>query len=46
MATLASKVSNLMGKTIGKAHSSVYRASNGRVWGKMFGGPVMLLNTM
>jgi deazaflavin-dependent oxidoreductase (nitroreductase family) len=30
---------------MGKAHSSVYRASDGRVWGKMFGGPVLLLNT-
>ncbi|MDQ3864079.1 MAG: nitroreductase family deazaflavin-dependent oxidoreductase [Actinomycetota bacterium] len=45
MGSLASKVSNLMGKAIGKAHSSVYRASDGRVWGKMLGGPVLLLNT-
>ena len=45
VASLASKFNNLMGKAIGKAHSSVYRASDGRVWGKMFGGPVLLLNT-
>lgn len=45
MTNLASRVRNLMGKVMGKAHSSVYRASDGRVWGKMFGGPVLLLNT-
>jgi deazaflavin-dependent oxidoreductase (nitroreductase family) len=45
MADLASRSRNLMGKAMGKAHSSVYRASDGRVWGKMFGGPVLLLNT-
>jgi deazaflavin-dependent oxidoreductase (nitroreductase family) len=34
-----------MGRGAKKLHSSIYRASDGRVWGKMFGGPVLLLNT-
>jgi deazaflavin-dependent oxidoreductase (nitroreductase family) len=45
MASLTSKVGNLMGRTLNKTHSSVYRRSDGRLWGTMFGGPVLLLNT-
>lgn len=41
MATLTSKVQSLMTG----AHSSVYRATRGRVGGKTFGAPVLLLNT-
>jgi deazaflavin-dependent oxidoreductase (nitroreductase family) len=34
-----------MGRAVNKTHSSVYRRSDGRLWGTMFGGPVLLLNT-
>jgi len=45
MAILISRVGNLMVRALNKTHSSVYRRSDGRVWGTMFGGPVLLLNT-
>ena len=45
MASLTSRVGNLMGRALNKTHSSVYRRSGGRLWGTMFGGPVLLLNT-
>ena len=45
MASLISRVGNVMGRTLNKTHSSVYRRSDGRLWGTMFGGPVLLLNT-
>src|SRR5829696_10176729 len=45
MASLTSRVGNLMGSALNKTHSSVYRRSGGRLWGTMFGGPVLLLNT-
>ena len=45
MASLTSRVGNLMVRALNKTHSSVYRRSDGRVWGTMFGGPVLLLNT-
>ena len=45
MASLAWRARNAMGRGAGKLHSSIYRASEGRVWGKMFGGNVLLLNT-
>jgi F420H(2)-dependent quinone reductase len=45
MASLTSKAGTLMGRALNKTHSSVYRRSDGRVWGTMFGGPVLLLNT-
>jgi F420H(2)-dependent quinone reductase len=45
MASLAWRARNAMGRGAKKLHSSIYRASDGRVWGKMFGGPVLLLNT-
>ena len=46
MASLTSRVGNVMGRALNKTHSSVYRRSDGRVWGTMFGGPILLLNTM
>lgn len=45
VANLAWRARNAMGRGAGKLHSSIYRASEGRVWGKMFGGNVLLLNT-
>lgn len=45
MASLAWRARNAMGRGAGKLHSSIYRASDGRVWGTMFGGPILLLNT-
>jgi F420H(2)-dependent quinone reductase len=45
MSSLAWRARNAMGRGAKKLHSSIYRASDGRVWGKMFGGPVLLLNT-
>ena len=45
MASLTSRAGSLMGRALNKTHSSVYRRSDGRVWGTMFGGPVLLLNT-
>ena len=45
VASLAWRARNAMGRGAGKLHSSIYRASEGRVWGKMFGGNVLLLNT-
>ena len=45
MASLKSRVGNLMGRAMNKTHSSVYRRSDGRVWGTMFGAPLLLLNT-
>jgi deazaflavin-dependent oxidoreductase (nitroreductase family) len=45
MTSLTSRVGSLMGRALNKTHSSVYRRSDGRVWGTMFGGPVLLLNT-
>lgn len=45
MASLAWRARNAMGRGAKSLHSSIYRASDGRVWGKMFGGPVLLLNT-
>jgi deazaflavin-dependent oxidoreductase (nitroreductase family) len=45
MTSLTSKAGTLMGRALNKTHSSVYRRSDGRVWGTMFGGPVLLLNT-
>jgi deazaflavin-dependent oxidoreductase (nitroreductase family) len=45
MASLAWRARNAMGRGAKKLHSSIYRASDGRVWGKMFGGSVLLLNT-
>jgi F420H(2)-dependent quinone reductase len=45
MASLTSRAGTLMGRALNKTHSSVYRRSDGRVWGAMFGGPVLLLNT-
>jgi F420H(2)-dependent quinone reductase len=45
MASLTSRVGNVMGRALNKTHSSVYRRSDGRVWGTMFGGPILLLNT-
>lgn len=45
VASLAWRARNAMGRGAGKLHSSIYRASEGRVWGKMFGGNVLLLNS-
>ena len=45
VASLAQRARNAMGRGAKKLHSSIYRASDGRVWGKMFGGSVLLLNT-
>jgi deazaflavin-dependent oxidoreductase (nitroreductase family) len=45
VANLSSKAQNLVGKVAGKAHSSLYRATDGRVGGRFLGGPVLLLNT-
>jgi F420H(2)-dependent quinone reductase len=45
VASLAWRARNAMGRGAGKLHSSIYRASDGRIWGKMFGAPVLLLNT-
>ncbi|HJQ27795.1 MAG TPA: nitroreductase family deazaflavin-dependent oxidoreductase [Rubrobacter sp.] len=45
MANLAWRARNAMGRGAKSLHSSIYRASDGRVWGRMFGGPVLLLNT-
>lgn len=45
VASLAWRARNAMGRGAGKLHSSIYRASDGRVWGRMFGGNVLLLNT-
>jgi F420H(2)-dependent quinone reductase len=45
MASLTSRAGTLMGRALNRTHSSVYRRSDGRVWGTMFGGPVLLLNT-
>ncbi len=45
MANLSSRAQNLVGKVVGKAHSSVYRATDGRFGGRMFGSQVLLLNT-
>jgi deazaflavin-dependent oxidoreductase (nitroreductase family) len=45
MTSLNSRVGNLMGRALNKTHATVYRRSDGRVWGTMFGGPVLLLNT-
>ena len=45
VASLAWRARNAMGRGAGKLHSSIYRASDGRIWGTMFGGPVLLLNT-
>lgn len=35
----------MIGRGAKKLHSSIYRASDGRVWGTMFGGSILLLNT-
>jgi deazaflavin-dependent oxidoreductase (nitroreductase family) len=45
VADLSSRAQNLVGKVAGKAHSSLYRATDGRVGGRFLGGPVLLLNT-
>jgi deazaflavin-dependent oxidoreductase (nitroreductase family) len=45
MASLAWRARNAFGRGAKKLHSSIYRSSDGRVWGTMFGGPVLLLNT-
>ena len=45
MASLAWRARNAIGRGAGKLHSSIYRASDGHVWGKMFGAPVLLLST-
>jgi F420H(2)-dependent quinone reductase len=45
MSSLAWRVRNAMGRGAKKLHSSIYRASDGRIWGTMFGGPILLLNT-
>jgi deazaflavin-dependent oxidoreductase (nitroreductase family) len=45
VAKLSSKAQNLVGRVVGRAHSSLYRTTDGRFGGKMFGAPVLLLNT-
>jgi F420H(2)-dependent quinone reductase len=45
VASLAWRARNAIGRGAGKLHSSIYRASDGHVWGKMFGAPVLLLST-
>jgi deazaflavin-dependent oxidoreductase (nitroreductase family) len=45
VARLAWRARNAIGRGAGKLHSSIYRASDGHVWGKMFGAPVLLLST-
>ncbi len=45
VASLAWRARNAIGRGAGKLHSSIYRSSDGRLWGKMFGAPVLLLNT-
>jgi F420H(2)-dependent quinone reductase len=45
MANLAWRARNVIGRVIGNLHSSIYRSTDGRIWGKMFGGSVLLLNT-
>lgn len=45
MANLVWRARNTIGRGAKKLHSSIYRASDGRVWGTMFGGPILLLNT-
>jgi F420H(2)-dependent quinone reductase len=45
VASLVWRARNAIGRGAKKLHSSIYRASDGRVWGTMFGGPILLLNT-
>lgn len=42
MSNAASKVMGIMGK----AHTAIYRATDGRFGGRTFGAPVLLLNTV
>jgi F420H(2)-dependent quinone reductase len=45
MANMTWRARNLVARIMGRLHYSIYRATDGRVWGKMLGGPVLLLNT-
>jgi F420H(2)-dependent quinone reductase len=45
VANLTWRARNAIGRGAKKLHSSIYRASDGRIWGTMFGGPILLLNT-